>query len=201
MKKNFNRRLGRKVYEIFAGEYITTTSEDNAVLSTLLGSCVAVCLHDSVNLVSGMNHFMLPGKISKEDLLVSEDARYGMYSMEVLVNEMLKAGAKKERLKAKIFGGGKVLNSKTSLGNVSKSNVEFTKTFLDMENIPVITSDVGKNVGRKLFFYPETFTVYVKKISYGTTVEEAVRREKRFYENIKKDRKDEGEDVLLFDSE
>ena len=198
MKKQFNNRLGRMVYEIFAGEYVAVNKKENAVISTLLGSCVSVCLHDPKAKVSGMNHFMLPGKISSEELLVSEDARYGIYSMEVLINEMLKRGAEKPRIKAKVFGGGKVLNNTSSMGNVSKANIEFTQTFLKMENIPVISNDVGKNVGRKLFFYPETFTIYVKKITYGTSVEEAVNRDKRFFERMEKDRAESG-DVTLFD--
>ncbi len=198
MRKQLNNKLGRVVYEIFAGEYIAVTKKENAVLSTLLGSCVSVCLHDPHSKVSGMNHFMLPGKVTSEDVLMSEDARYGMYSMELMINEMLKLGAIKSRLQAKVFGGGKVLNSTTSMGNVSSSNVEFTRSFLNMENIPTISSDVGKNCGRKLFFYPESFTIYVKKITYGTSVEEAVNRDKRFFEKMKQDREESG-DVVLFD--
>src|ERR1700694_156612 len=106
---------------IIKGEY-RISSSPNVVLSTLLGSCVAMCLHDPISGIGGMNHFLLPGTegTSSDD---SNSLRYGAYSMELLVNNLLAHGAKRHQLRAKLFGGAKMLSGLTDLGS---RNAEFS---------------------------------------------------------------------------
>src|SRR3546814_17612612 len=102
-----DRDLGNDAIKILPGEF-QVTSED-IVLVTLLGSCVSACLRDPLAGVGGINHFMLP----EAEALGSSSARYGAYAMEVLINELLKRGARRERLEAKVFGGGTVTRGMT----------------------------------------------------------------------------------------
>lgn len=194
MKKSFNRKFNRYVYEIFAGDYYTTV-EQNVVLTTLLGSCISVCMRDTYSKIVGINHFMLPGRISADNLIFSEDARYGISAMEQMINSMMKRGARRNSLQAKVFGGGRVME--TSLTNVAQSNTDFALAFLQMENIPVLAEDTGGQYGRKLFFFPDTYTIYVKRIRYDKTLDNAISREKRFLDWMKQ-HQEEG-DLTLFE--
>ncbi|EOC99260.1 hypothetical protein [Caldisalinibacter kiritimatiensis] len=194
MNKRYNKKLKRDVYEIFAGEYFVTDKR-YVVLKTLLGSCVSVCLKDEVTGIAGMNHFMLPASKRIENIIINEDAKYGINAMELLINTMIKKGAKRPYLKAKVFGGGKVLEQE--LSNVANSNIEFVKVYLNMEQIPVITSDLGDNYGRKIFFFPDTFTVYLKKIKISKMSTSTIAKEKEMYTRIKQKSKQEGELTLF----
>jgi chemotaxis protein CheD len=182
------------MYEIFAGDFYATTKKD-VILTTLLGSCISVCIRDKLSGVVGMNHFMLPGTIKTDEILYSEDARYGINAMELLINNMMKLGAKRDNLEAKVFGGGKILG--TSLNNVAKTNIEFVRLYLQIEEIPIIASNVGGNYGRKIFLFSDTFVVYLKRIEYNKTLDEAVAREKEFFKWMKLQREKEG-DLTLF---
>ena len=192
MKKTYSPKFGRYVYEIFAGDYFAT-DERNVILSTLLGSCVAVCLRDQKTGVVGINHFMLPSNIRVEEIIFSRDARYGINAMEKMINMMMKLGAKRNSIQAKVFGGGQVLDQ--NLSNVAQSNIDFAKVYLQMEEIPVVASDVGGKKGRKIFFFSNSFDIYMKRIRYQGGLEKAVSREKKFYnwmqDNIKKDQDSE----------
>lgn len=193
MKKSFNRKFNRYVYEIFAGDYYTT-GEQNVVLTTLLGSCIAVCMKDEFSKVVGINHFMLPGRISATDLIFSEDARYGINAMEKMINSMMKRGARRNSLQAKIFGGGRVME--TSLTNVAQSNIDFATTYLQMEGIPILANNTGGQYGRKIYFFPDSYTVYMKRISYDKSLDNAISREKRFLEWMQQHQ--DGGDLTLF---
>ncbi len=184
MKKSFHPGLNRHVYEVFAGEY-HASREKNIVFTTLLGSCISACLKDVYSGVTGINHFMLPGHLedNRSDP-ARDDGRYGLYAMEKLLEEMVGLGAQKAYLQAKVFGGGEVLD--VSLNNVARMNVEFILSFLETKKIPLVASDIGNKFGRKLFFYGDTFDVYVKRIEMDKTLEAAVAREKRFMEWVKR---------------
>ncbi|WNF35854.1 hypothetical protein RJD24_15550 [Bacillaceae bacterium IKA-2] len=199
MKKTFNKKFNREVYEIFAGDYYAT-NERKIALTTLLGSCISVCLKDTISGIVAMNHFMLPAAIKRDEFIISEDARYGMYAMEKMINDMMKLGARKSGLQAKVFGGGEVLG--TNINNVSKSNIEFAMRYLKMEEIPIISYDVSGKFGRKLFFVPETFDVFVKKIGQATKLAEAVRAEENYLEKIKRRKAEKAQsdaNLTLFD--
>ncbi len=198
MKQGYHKQLNRMVCEIFAGDY-HASKDPKLVFSTLLGSCISVCMQDSVNKISGINHFMLPSALKGDSILLNGDARYGIQSMELLINSMMKLGATRKHLKAKVFGGGKVLG--TTVTAVSDSNIMFALNFLQMEEIPILAKDVGGNTGRKLYFFPETFEVFVKKIHYNKSLEQAVDREKHFlrWMNNKKRNEEAVSNLTLFE--
>ena len=138
----------RRVH-IIQGEY-KVLSDPDAVLSTILGSCVAACLRDPVAGVGGMNHFLLPGNASSP-MTGGDATRYGVHLMELLINGLLKQGARRDRLEAKIFGGAKTIST---FSNVGEQNAAFAVQFLRDEGIPVVGSSTGGDVGRKIEFWP-----------------------------------------------
>ena len=156
----FDRNFNIDAVKIFPGEYYVTGRD--MVLVTVLGSCVAACIRDRASGVGGMNHFMLPGD-SDGDSLLSSSSRYGAYAMEMMINELLKMGAKRQNLEAKVFGGGSVLRG-FKVGNVGERNVDFTLRYLNTENITVTAQDVLENYPRKIYFFPESGKVLVKKL-------------------------------------
>jgi chemotaxis protein CheD len=157
----YDRHLQREVVKILPGEFYATT--ENAIIVTVLGSCVAVCLRDHKTCIGGMNHFLLPADNSFSISPLSESARYGVYAMELLVNQMLKLGADKSRLEAKIFGGGNIFKGFTGV-SVGERNVEFILDYLNTENISLLAEDLLGIYPRKVYFSPKTGEVKVKKI-------------------------------------
>ncbi|MBK9446465.1 MAG: chemoreceptor glutamine deamidase CheD [Betaproteobacteria bacterium] len=154
-----DRNFDSPAAKILPGEYFVTEKE--MVLVTVLGSCVAACIRDTESGIGGMNHFMLPDEGGKE--VVSNSARYGTYAMEVLINHLLKNGARRNRLEAKVFGGGAVLESLTS-SNVGARNAEFVLNFLQMEKIPVMAKDLLDSYPRKIYYFPNSGRVLVRKL-------------------------------------
>ena len=158
----FDRTFDCEAAKISPGEYYFT--DKDMVIVTVLGSCVAACIRDSVSGIGGMNHFMLPECASADkDSPVSESMRYGTYAMEVLINQLLRNGARRENLEAKIFGGGNVLRSFTTT-NVGDRNALFVRKFLKDENIRVAGEDLLDIYPRKVYFFPKTGRVLVKKL-------------------------------------
>ena len=150
--------LGKQVTKILPGDYFAT--REDMVLSTVLGSCVAACIWDDTVPVGGMNHFMLPDGQLEGD---GRSARYGLFAMETLVNELVKLGARRGNLRAKVFGGGRVLKQVTSI-NVGGKNAEFVLRFLELENIPLMGHDLEGVWARKVTFFPLTARVLVKRL-------------------------------------
>lgn len=155
----YDRNFQRNAAKILPGEYFV--SESGMLLVTVLGSCVAACIRDSDSGVGGMNHFMLPDDGGRET--VGTSARYGTYAMEVLINHLLKLGARRNRLEAKVFGGGAVLSSLAS-SNVGARNAEFVLDYLKTEKIPVVAKDLLDSYPRKVYYFPDTGRVLVKKL-------------------------------------
>ena len=145
--------------KVMPGEYFVH-SED-LVITTTLGSCIAACLWDSRACVGGMNHFMLP-----EGGSADTSGRYGSYAMELLINEMMKQGARRETLQAKIFGGGQVMHNFTTL-NVGERNTRFVQDYLATERIPVVSEDVLDIYPRKVVFFPVTGKAMVKRLAHA----------------------------------
>ena len=124
------------------------------VISTLLGSCIAACMHDPVARVGGMNHFLLPGEVGPgQGSQGSQGSRYGVHLMELLINGLLKLGASRDRLEAKIFGGANIIKG---LGNIGGSNATFAREFLERERISCTGGSVGGGQGRRVQFWPAT---------------------------------------------
>lgn len=132
-----------------------------ALITTVLGSCVAVCMRDPVRGVGGMNHYLLPvrARSDQHDL----PSRYGVHAMEVLIDRLLDIGCVRSRLEAKIFGGGAVLGARQG-GHVGELNVAFILGYLALEHIPLVGRDVLAEAGRVLWYLPHTGQAYVRRL-------------------------------------
>lgn len=156
----YDRTFDCDAAKILPGEYYYTCKD--MMIVTVLGSCVSACIRDRVTGIGGMNHFMLPDS-SDTDSPVSASMRYGTYAMEVLINDLLKAGARRENLEAKVFGGGNVLRGFVAI-NVGERNAQFVRSYLRAENIRVMAEDLNDIYPRKVYFFPRTGRVLVKKL-------------------------------------
>jgi chemotaxis protein CheD len=157
----YDRTFDSDAAKILPGEFYCTIKD--MLIVTVLGSCVAACIRDRVSGIGGMNHFMLPDGGDSDNPLISASARYGTYAMEVLINELLKSGARRENLEAKVFGGGNVLRGLTAL-NVGERNAVFVRAYLKAEGIRVVAEDLNDIFPRKVYFFPRTGRVLVKKL-------------------------------------
>ena len=145
--------------KVLPGEYFV--ADENIVIMTVLGSCIAACLWDSRSRIGGMNHFMLP-----DGDLADASGRYGSYAMELLINEMMKLGARRETMQAKIFGGAQVMHNFTTM-NVGERNTNFVLNYLHMERIPIVSEDVLDIYPRKVVFFPVTGKAMVKRLAHA----------------------------------
>jgi len=116
---------------------------------------IAACLWDRNARIGGMNHFMLPE---------GDSGRYGSYAMELLINEMMKRGAARSTLEAKVFGGGQVIGGMTTL-NVGERNTQFVVDYLKTERIPIMSKDVMDIYPRKVCFLPASGKAMVKRLA------------------------------------
>ena len=157
----YDRTFDCDAAKILPGEYYFTCKD--MMIVTVLGSCVSACIRDRVTGIGGMNHFMLPDSGGDVDSPVSASMRYGTYAMEVLINDLLKAGAKRENLEAKVFGGGNVLRGFIAI-NVGERNAQFVRDYLRAENIRVMAEDLNDIYPRKVYFFPRSGKVLVKKL-------------------------------------
>lgn len=195
VKRFWDPRHKIQAAKILPGECYVTRQDE--MLATILGSCIAACIFDAKNNIGGMNHFMLPINSNDEswkNSVVNGALRYGNWSMEYLLNAVLKHGGEKKYLQAKIFGGGEVIQSITRIG---ERNIEFVKEYLLTERIEVIGSDMGGEFSRKLLFFPRTGKALVRKLKSmkNATVLE---REQRYLNEINQASVQDG-DVELFD--
>ena len=152
----FDPVLKTEAIKLLPSDYRVT--DRPIALVTLLGSCVAACLYDPMLQVGGMNHFMLPGGEAE-----SVSSRYGAHAMELLINDLLKRGARRSRLQAKVFGGGNVLSGFYS-DPIGTRNACFVLEYLAAEHIPVIAQDLGDIHPRKVCFFAQTGRTLVKRL-------------------------------------
>ena len=143
-------------------------SKEQAVIDTVLGSCVSVCLHDPVNRIGGMNHIFLPGNPDLREF--DDSARYGINAMELLIDRMLSLRAKRRSLRAKVFGGGNLLMG--TRGPISfspgEANIGFAFNFLESERIPVDYYNVGGDYARRVELNSFTGEVFMRRIRKGS---------------------------------
>ncbi|MCX7194081.1 MAG: chemoreceptor glutamine deamidase CheD [Proteobacteria bacterium] len=179
--KYFDRNFNVDAVKIQPGEYYVTGRD--MVLVTVLGSCVAACIRDKQTGIGGMNHFMLPDNLSDDGGPVGLAGRYGTYAMELMINQMLKAGAKRSNLEAKVFGGGNVLRGFT-VTNVGQRNADFVIDYLQTENIALIAKDMLDIYPRKVYYFPATGRTLVKKLRnvHNDTI---VQREQQYIARIR----------------
>ena len=141
--------------KVLPGEYFVMNEE--ILIMTTLGSCIAACLWDRTARVGGLNHFMLP---EGDD----GSGRYGSFAMEVLINHMMKLGARRTSMQAKVFGGGAVIGGMSS-SRVGERNTEFVLDYLKTERIPVVSKDVLDIYPRKVCFMPVSGKAMVKRLA------------------------------------
>ena len=139
----------QKTETVFQGEF-KISSDPDLCLVTVLGSCISVCLNDPDNGVGGANHFLLAHGGDPED---KQNLRFGINSMELLINGLLQLGARKSNLQAKVFGGSRMLDD---VSNIGVANADFARNFLKDENIPILSESVLGNQARRVRFWPTT---------------------------------------------
>lgn len=161
-RRYYDPVLKVNVVQVFQGDFFVSTREGE-MLATVLGSCVAACIRDPVAAVGGMNHFLLPDKggDTNPDLPFSASLRYGSYSMEQLINGILAAGGRRERLEVKIFGGANVL---AGLRGIGHQNADFIERYLKAEGFRVTAADLRGNLPRKVQYFPSSGVARVKQI-------------------------------------
>ena len=192
MHISYSKKFKKRVIEIFPGEY-HVVKRKNVILSTLLGSCVSVCLYDPVNSIVGLNHIMISNKVKYGERDLTPDTRYGIHAMEVLINQMIKKGASRKFLKAKVFGGGQVLNQKT---DIAYNNVKFAYEYLTAESIKILSKDTGGSHGRKIYLMSKNFTIYLRRIKMSNKLKDTVQKEKALV--TKESKKKEDSNLTFF---
>ena len=145
--------------KILPGEYFV--HDEDMLIMTTLGSCIAACIWDRNARIGGMNHFMLPEGSG-------DSGRYGSYAMELLINELLKRGASRLTLEAKVFGGGQVISGMNTM-NVGERNTQFVMDYLKTERITVVSKDVLDIYPRKVCFLPNSGKAMVKRLAATNT--------------------------------
>jgi chemotaxis protein CheD len=199
----YDRVYQRQVQRILPGEYLALKADHQTLMNpdmmmTVLGSCVAVCLTDTDSSTAGMNHFMLPnahtttGAIDPADAL-NPSARYGVNAMELLINNMMKLGASRNRLKAWVFGGASVL---TAMSDIGQGNIDFALRYLKAEKIPVSAQNTGGLLPRKIYLDPLIGIPACFSIAKVTSTFD--RDEKSYANDLSKTQPRRAADVSLF---
>jgi len=140
----------RATTKVGPGECYVTAEPEEAI-TTVLGSCVAACMRDSVTTVGGMNHFMLPASEKGDWGGVPGSLRFGNFAMKRLIDDILKRGGRRERLEVKLFGGGDVLGSGASVGD---QNADFAEAFLGAEGIRILAQHMRGHKARRVEYFP-----------------------------------------------
>ena len=160
VQRHLNTRLNKVLVTVSPGGlYITDQDE---VISTVLGSCITVCAHDVARGIGGMNHFMVPGDAeelsnnNQEELL-----RLGIYSLPYLFEQLYSLGAQKNSLEVKVFGGGAIIST---TGDVGKANIDFAMQYIRSNELNLVSYDVGGKLPRKVNYMPVTGQVYMKRL-------------------------------------
>lgn len=170
--------------KILPGEYFVTAQDE--IITTVLGSCVSACIRDKVFGIGGMNHFMLPNVNNnmaqhiQSNSSWSESTRYGGYAMEMLINDILKHGGRRENLEVKIFGGGRIIRNMTDVG---RRNVEFVEEYIANEGLDLVSEDTGDIYPRKVVYHPRSGKAKVKRLKslHNDTL---IRREENYQHQI-----------------
>ena len=170
--------------KILPGEYYVT--QEDELITTVLGSCISACIRDKVSGLGGMNHFMLPETTADKlkqgnEAVVGNATRYGNFAMEHLINTILSNGGKRKNLEVKVFGGGKIIPTLTDVG---LKNIDFILEYIDTEGLALLSQDLGDIYPRKIIYFPKTGKVGMKKIKdlHNDTV---IRRERQYFNEIK----------------
>lgn len=183
----YDKNSNMNVIKIISGDFYVS-EKPNDVLITILGSCISACVRDPITKIGGMNHFLLPGDNS------NECTRFGAFAMEMLINEILKNGGRKDRLELKLFGGANVITTSTT--KIGDKNIEFIREYTKNENLTVLTEDLGGTAPRRIHYYPNTGRVMMKKVQKDDD-KKIIAEEQDYASKLKKETKSDG-DIELF---
>jgi chemotaxis protein CheD len=192
VRKIMDKRFNQQVAIIMPGQHFVSRSP--VIVYTVLGSCVSVCIRDTVSNVGGMNHLMLPvPKRSPEDDSWGESGRYGSFAMELLINDILKRGGQRENFEVKVFGGGKIYSGENDVG---ASNADWILKYLFKEGFYPVKKDLGDVFPRKIYYFSDSGRVLMKKI-VRLKNDTIMKREQEYKNTMQKTHYNEG-DVTLF---
>jgi chemotaxis protein CheD len=158
----YDAHFKNEAVKILPGEFFV--HDEDILIMTTLGSCIAACIWDRGQRIGGMNHFMLPDGGGAG----ADAGRYGSYAMELLINELIKRGATRSTMEAKVFGGGAVISGMNSI-NVGERNTKFVLDYLATERIMVVSKDVMDVYPRKVCFLPASGKAMVKRLAVANT--------------------------------
>lgn len=168
INRYWDRQFHQVAAKIMPGEFYVTNKDE--VIVTVLGSCISACVRDQLFGIGGMNHFMLPLQADEDSQQRFGNAeRYGNVAMEHLINAVLANGGRRENLEVKLFGGGRILSQMTDVG---QRNIEFVHEYLRTEGLRIAAEDLGDIFPRKVYYFPQTGTVKLKKLRslHDTTI-------------------------------
>lgn len=170
----------RFIAKILPGQFYVTPHQE--VISTILGSCISVCMRDVQAGIGGMNHFLLPGgeagRVHEEIVGRAKCARYGIHAMEMLIRQLLRHGARKENLEIKVTGGAKIISGN---GDVGEHNIAFIHEYMQVHGLDIVAEDVAGSLPRKVLYFPDSGKLMVKKL---VDREHVRRREDKFIHTI-----------------
>ena len=169
---------GMPTHTVIGGEFAVVGDNENIAFKTLLGSCVAIMFYDKKMQIKGMNHFLLPATDNS-----NEDMKYGLYSVEAMLNEMYKLGCKKENMAAKISGGADIMNLGSAAKSIGYRNVEFAHTFCQSEGFRVLSDHTRGNDGRVILM-TNRFETFIKNVDNKTTSAEVAAKERQLQSEI-----------------
>ena len=196
IKRFWDSRHNSMVAKVMPGECYVSYHEE--IISTVLGSCIAVCIYDPWLKLGGMNHFMLPissshGSTPTRNNMVSPELCYGNWAMEHLINAFIKQGSLKRNLVVKLFGGARVMNGMSS-SDIGTRNIEFVEVFLRQEKLAISACDVGGVLPRKVMFHSHSGRIRVKRLTTKKSM--ITQRENRYLINMHQHPKTD--DIELF---
>lgn len=171
---------GLNTHTVIGGEFAVGFDEEQVAFKTLLGSCVAIMFYDTVQKIKGMNHFLLPTTNSSND-----DMKYGLYSVEAMLNEMYKLGCSKQHMSAKISGGADIMQLNVSSQSIGQRNVEFAKDFCKSEGFKLV-SEHTRGVHGRLILLADTFQTFIKVTQKSETDNKILTEEKALQTEITK---------------
>lgn len=195
MIKSESNKFNKDLYILYPGDYYATT--DDCIMGTVIGTCVAVCIHDQVRRIGGMVSFVVPGTMGTEGIVTDEIARRGILSMEFLMGELVKLGGDRHHIRAKIFGAGYSNTGIANSGIIAESNIRFIQEYFTIEKIQVERSDMGGDFRRKLYFEPRKGTVYRQILKNNEDSSEFMKMEKEYIDCEFRNKKQAGRVVLF----
>jgi len=196
MLKSTYKMDGKNLYILYPGDFFATN--EDCILTTVTGSCVAVCLYDSVRGIGGLRHLIVPGSIGTMGIYADEIAKHSIHSMELLLGEIVKAGGDRRYLKAKVFGGAYMIDGENILPGVASQTMNFLEKYVNAEGIPLEKNDLGGKFRRKIYFYTATGRVKRQILQNNEADSEFVAMEREYIEKELKEQKTYGK-VILFD--